>query len=118
MRYRRQENFRYILPNPRFIPYRLVWEGKELHDGEAMLLNISSHGLKLRCDYLFPFSEGLKVAVTIDLVPMLKAIEATGHVRHRSQMGSLYDYGIMLESSDEEAQQLVTMIKSYARENQ
>ncbi len=118
MRYRRQETFRYILPNPRFIPYRLVWEDKELHDGEAMLLNISSHGMKLRCDYLFPLSEGLKVTVTLDLVPMLRAIEVTGHVRHRSQMGSLYDYGIMLDTNAEETQQLVTMIKSYARENQ
>lgn len=117
MRYRRQETFRYILPNPRFIPYRLVWEDKELHNGEGMLLNISAHGLKLRCDYLFPLSEGLKVLVVLDLVPLMQSLELTGHVRHRSQMGSMYEYGIRLETNSEETQQLVTMIKAYAREN-
>lgn len=118
MRYRRQETFRYILPNPRFIPYRLIWEDKELHDGEAQLLNISAHGLKMRCDYLFPLSEGLKVQVKLDLVPLIQPLDLTGHVRHRAQMGSLYDYGIRLDSNSDETQQLVTMIKAYARENQ
>lgn len=118
MRYRRQETFRYILPNPRFVPYRLVWEDKELHDSEGELLNISAHGLKLRCDYLFPLSEGLRVRIMLDLVPTLQSIELTGYVRHRNQIGNLYDYGIRLESNSEESQELVTMIKSYARENQ
>lgn len=118
MRYRRQETFRYILSKPRMIPYRLVWEGKELHDGEAQLLNISAHGLKMRCDYLFPLSEGLNVQIKLDLVPLIQPIELTGHVRHRGQMGSLYDYGIRLESNADTTDQLVTMIKAYAHENQ
>ncbi|MCM3281309.1 PilZ domain-containing protein [Exiguobacterium sp. MER 193] len=117
MRYRRQETFRYILPNPRTISYRLVWEEKELYDGEGLLLNVSSHGLKLRSDYLFPLSEDLQVHFLFDLVPTLQPIELIGHVRHRGQMGSLYDYGIMLDVKDDETQQLVTMIKTYAREN-
>ncbi|MCT4787012.1 PilZ domain-containing protein [Exiguobacterium aestuarii] len=117
MRYRRQETFRYILPNPRTIPYRLVWEEKELYDGEGLLLNVSSHGLKLRSDYLFPLSDDLQVHFVLDLVPTLQPIELVGHVRHRSQLGSLYDYGILLDAKMDETQQLVTMIKMYAREN-
>lgn len=117
MRYRRQETFRYILPNPRTIPYRLVWEEKELYEGEGLLLNVSSHGLKLRSDYLFPLSNDLQIHFVLDLVPSLQPIELIGHVRHRSQLGSTYDYGIMLDAKTEETQQLVTMIKMYAREN-
>ncbi len=117
MRYRRQETFRYILPHPRTIPYRLVWEEKELYDGEGQLINISSHGLKLRSDYLFPLSNGLQVHFVLELVPTLPPLELIGHVKHRSQMGSLYDYGIMLDVKADETQQLVTMIKTYAREN-
>lgn len=117
MRYRRQETFRYILPHPRSIPFRLVWEEKELHEGEGLLLNMSSRGLKLRSDYLFPLSGELKVHIVLDLVPSLQPLEVIGQVRHRSQMGHTYDYGIQLETTSDEIQQLVTMIKSYARDN-
>lgn len=118
MRYRRQETFRYILPHPRAVSFRLVWEEKELHDGEGQLLNMSSRGLKLRSDYLFPLSEGLEVHIKLDLVAGLQPVEVKGRVRHRNQMGPTYDYGILLTTEPDEAQQLVTMIKSYARENQ
>ncbi|WP_026826035.1 MULTISPECIES: PilZ domain-containing protein [Exiguobacterium] len=117
MRYRRQETFRYILPNPRIIPYKLIWGDKELYDGEGLLLNVSSHGLKLRSDYLFPLSNDLQVHFVLDLVPTLQPIELIGYVKHRNQLGTLYDYGIMLDIKMEETQQLVTMIKTYAREN-
>ena len=117
MRYRRQETFRYILPNPHSIPYRLVWEQKELHAGEGLLLNMSPHGLKLRSDYLFPLTHDLKVHIVLDLVPTLQPLELVGDVRHRSQFGSMYDYGILLETEPEVTEQLVTMIKSYAREH-
>lgn len=115
MRYRRQETFRYVLPHPHTIPFRLVWAEKELHEGEGMLLNVSSGGLKLRSDYLFPLSGELKVHLELDLDPTTQPINVIGHVRHRSQIGSMNDYGIQLETTPDQAQQLVTMIKSYAR---
>lgn len=113
----RTEGFRYEFGSPLPCTFEVTSiDGQPLESktGEAVIINISPHGLKLGTQLDIPI-DGRKIGVRIDFVIMNERIVVQGHFVWQKRELHNYTYGIHLTISESVERTIIEELKRFTK---
>ncbi|MBX0357677.1 PilZ domain-containing protein [Halobacillus sp. Nhm2S1] len=116
MRYKRKDYFRYEFKKPLQAFFRIHRVGrKEVNTskGEARIINISPHGMKLNTNLDLPHQDGHEVKLSISFHLNDQHFHLPGTIVWKKKVAA-FNYGIYMDLDEAESQGLVKALKVYA----
>ncbi|WP_158591785.1 PilZ domain-containing protein [Oceanobacillus halophilus] len=115
-RYNRDEPFRYTFGTPLEAVFQIIKVDDQLTEtsnGKASIIDLSLEGIRLNAALNFP---DRPVQLAIWFVLNDKEFNFTGDVVWKKQSGTGYDYGLLLKVDDDDKNELITQLKTFAKE--
>ncbi|WLR49082.1 PilZ domain-containing protein [Halobacillus litoralis] len=116
MRYKRKDYFRYDFKEPVEAYFRIHRVGiKEVNSskGEARIINISPHGMKLNTNLDLPHQDGHEVKLSISFSLNGQPFLLPGTIVWKKKVAE-FNYGIYMDLDESESKKLVEALKVYS----
>ncbi len=114
----RKEPFRYTFEKP----IDCLFEITEVSDhevssskGEAQIVNLSPHGMKMISHLAIPRADDKSVHVSVSFTLIDKTITAEGTIVWINRRHNNYEYGIDLIENEEVEKEIIEQLKLYAK---
>ncbi|MGX8236366.1 PilZ domain-containing protein [Exiguobacterium undae] len=118
MKIKRNESFRYQFTEPITGEFYLVKEGRRTPAGLMKIHNISPSGIAIATPLKLPLTRSTSIVVEFSLLSGTEPLKLTGRILHEKMVAAQRLYGLHLETTKEEQQQIIEAIKQIVRQTQ
>jgi len=118
-KYNRKESFRYTFEEPLAALFEISKvDGHKVStsEGEAKIINISPHGIKLNSHLKIPETDHQSIELSISFELNDKQINVSGDIVWMKNKGISVDYGIDLIADDSTEKEIIEQLKIYSKE--
>ncbi|MGE6706748.1 PilZ domain-containing protein [Exiguobacterium artemiae] len=115
MKVKRNESFRYHFDEPIAGEFYLVKDGRQTPVGLMKIHNISPSGMAIATPLKLPIDRAMSIVVEFSLIRGLEPLKLNGLILHEKWLDAQRLYGIQLETTKDEQQQIIDTIKQFVK---
>jgi len=115
LKIKRNESFRFHFDEPVAGEFYLVKGGQRTPIGSMKIHNISPSGMAIATPLKLPIDRSTSIVVEFSLIRGLEPLKLNGRILHEKWLDSQRLYGIRLETTKDEQQQIIDTIKQVVK---